>query len=214
MSLEDLLDGPHELNRIERREEDGRELIYLELTHSKARLELWFDPSVKYLVRKSISHFRGGWTDTPAHRKTATRFEEIVPGIYFPAEVIAEDVNSELDSHVLTYSFEDLQVNHAIPANVFKMEFPPNTLVRNLIEHTTYRVDAQGSLHEETNRQMVDVPPVPLENRPSVTREEPQPGSRWILRVSALIFMVGVGAWVIRLYRRVKVRTVEDRGTP
>src|SRR5207248_11287010 len=128
--FEELRAQAAKVERVERLRADGREVVAVRLlfdpTHERQRkweVEVHFDPSVNYLVRKVI-HSRVG------ARSGFRRFEEVVQfkdcggGVFFPERIIdrAETSNSSAANTKETV-ISHIQVNQPVPPSTFQLQY-------------------------------------------------------------------------------------------
>jgi hypothetical protein len=206
LTFDELLNKPHRVNEVKRITENGAELIYVHLTHDRARLEVWFDPQVNYLMRRLTTHtFRAG-SSKARETKTesvVTRFRELAPAVFFPeqTEQRTPSENPSAGTAITVNDFHEMIVNQPVAAEVFKVRYPPGIEVRDSIQGRAYSVQRDGELKEIPGRTLSKIGPLPLITE-SQTTEEPRPATRWILPVSLAILGVAGIAWVWRRSRR------------
>jgi hypothetical protein len=211
LTLEELLAEPHELRKVKRVTEDGRDLILLEVAHDKWHIsqEIWFDPSVNYLVRKR------SLTETLSHNAQAkvqrwesvvTHFKEVVPGIYFPERIETRFSRDGRPQTRMSHTFSQIAVNNDLPKELFAVHYPPGVDVVNAIEGKIFKADNLGRLVLQKDKSLGRIAPLPelqaSDERQTVTQEEPGSPTRWILPSSLAILALGLGAMAVRKTKR------------
>lgn len=199
VTLDEVLNGKHKLKEVKRLSEGGQELIYIDLEHEKARLEIWLDPKVNYLARKMhITMTLSGPKARGEHE--VVRFKEAVPGIYFPEQVEARGyTDNNLDGTTMA-TFADIRINQPLQHDAFKLHYPSGVKVMDTIQGKFYTVDGDGRpVGTVKNMQVVQTPPLPVGVDPQTATEfEPTSATRWILPVSLGVLAMGGIAWLIR----------------
>ncbi|MFO0807891.1 MAG: hypothetical protein U0746_04640 [Gemmataceae bacterium] len=198
-SLDELLAGPHKLRSAAEVTVDGRQLTYLDIQTGEIRNELWFDPSVNYLVRKRLvtdsSHgqSRGG--------AEVRGFTEVSPGLYFPSEVRLIVVGRDGHETPSTYgtSFRDIKVNLGVPDSTFSLAFPEGTRVIDGIQGREFRVGSGGKLEPDNSKQvtttlLTSIPPA----EPTPVTERGNGFASWLTPVSVAVLLVGISFALIR----------------
>ena len=197
-------------------EKDGRKLVRIKVSHSRADMEIWLDPSVNYLAR----HVK---TTSPFGEGTATveSFQELAPGLFFPTKVLCEVVSGK-DNHksVWTADFSNVAINGPLATDALAFRFPPNLLVGDSIRHGMFRTNSSGEpVLPAKNSQgqpltLSEAPQVPSALKDSsgdvfteATQEEPQSRLRWILPVAALFFAIAAVLWAVRFLRLRRVNS-------
>jgi hypothetical protein len=94
---------------------------------SESYIDLYFDPSVNYLVRKSVVRVKTNEKDYAAPRQV-TKFKDCGKGVFFPLEVEIGGANN----HVATHRVRELVVNSELPSDALDFSFPPKVMVRHL----------------------------------------------------------------------------------
>ncbi len=190
---------------------EGRDYAYVEVKHEVCRLELWFDPSVNYLVKKVIAHI-----DRPAGSKVkkqrlegiATGFKEVARGLYFPERVVVESFDDDVSVHRTEREFMAVKFNEPIPDEIFEVRYPPGAEISDTLSGRVVRADEQGRLMEIPGPRGELARGRPLETASSAgskerqTESEPIPTSRWILPASLCLLFVVVLFSVVRLVRQ------------
>jgi hypothetical protein len=218
--LDELLTDAHRVQSVRRDTRDGRALIHLDLSHDRARLDIWFDPAVNYLariVRVRAEPPAGGPIDSVA---TVTEFREVAPGIYFPTRVHQQSTTGgDAKSDKWAATFTDITVNKPLPPDSLTLRFPPGIMVSDLVRNGVFRTDERGeptlpALNSRGVRYTLGTsPPVPSDYQhlvpqpASVSLEEPRSLTRWLLPAGLVLVAVGVLLKVAR--RRAAVRNAD-----
>jgi hypothetical protein len=192
---------------------DGHEYCYLEIKHAAGRLELWFDPSVNYLVKKAVVHI-----DSPPGSKikrqrfegVASSFREVAKGMFFPERVSVENFDDNQSTRRLEREFIGVKFNEPIPADIFEVHYPPGSEVIDKISGRVKRADENGGLVAIPGPEGEVARGRPLERADSVgsdsvqrqTEAEPVRTSRLILPISICILLVVVLLSIVRLVRQ------------
>lgn len=210
LTFEELLARPHKLTQVKHVTEGERALVYVDLTHEKARLELWFDPAVNYLVRKLIMRTPPPEGDGVALQRAdyvVARFKEVAPAVFFPEQV---DVKIFAEGRLVlttTNTLSDFLVNQPLPPDVFTVRLPPGVEVTDSIEGKVFIVGADGRLSVVPGKQVATSPALPASAAGSTwqtqTQTESLPLTRWILPSSVVVLVLAVVLWCVRRWRRV-----------
>lgn len=160
-------------------------------------VQVFFDPSVNYLVRKTIS-FTPQTDKTFRWERAVLEFKECEPGVFFPTRIKAEMQQSKGKTYTRTVDISEIDVNQLLPTDIFVFRFPHGVEVGNGIRRTSYPSDAEGNpIGKETP--MGRMPPLPPGNPMTETEEEPQSSWwRWVLWIALICLAAGI---VVRLYR-------------
>lgn len=211
VSLTELLSQPHKLHAVRMVEENGQQLAYLDLTHDRARLEIWFDPQVNYLARKVRLH-SGKSGSEKVTEQFISQFKEAAPGIFFPERIESNTVQDGAKKASWHAVFSNIQINKPVPADIFNLRFPPGILVSDLIRGKMLQTDANGEpTLPATNQQgkelsLAQAPPFSItQDRgegPSVTKEEPRSWTRWLFPAALIFFALAGILWCIRRWRK------------
>jgi hypothetical protein len=216
VTLEQLLTEAHRLHSIKRETRDGRELIHLDLSHDRGRLDIWFDPAVNYLARITRVRTDRSFGDVDGET-VVTSFIEPAPGIYFPDKVVSTStVGKDHRRQTWTASFTDIKINEPLPTDALSVRFPPGLLVSDEIRKGMFRTDDRGEpVLPATNSQgkkitLIDKPLVPTAQpehpSESVTQEELASPYRWILPASLSLLAVSAVLWAVKRWRAARVR--------
>jgi hypothetical protein len=210
VSLDDLLAKPHQLRKVKRSQERDRVFFYLDLTHEKGRLELWFDPQVNFLVRRLVltSNFPGAGEKRAENE--VVRFKEVAPAIYFPEQVELQVYKDAKVESKRSVTFSNIRVNQPLPAEVFRLRFPDGVNLVDSIQGRMYKVDAEGReigpARDEKGAELhlAKSPPFPADTSQQAnltqTQEEPQPAAErlahWVVLLSLVILASAGGLWL------------------
>lgn len=204
VNFDDLLKGPARVSGVKRSSTNGREMVLVDLAHKYSNLQVWFDPTVNYLVRKRIMRSVPQTSRQGKGRVEAEvlEFKEAAPATWFPVKVeMRHYLNDRL---VLTRraAFSKVRVNRPLPAEQFHLPFPHAVTVSDQIEGKEYRADANGK-PIGPSRPLAKVPPLPAGvTKRSETVDEPTRLVEWILPVSIGVIVLGGCLWLLRKWRR------------
>ena len=215
--LDVLLSERHRVKTVRR--DNGK--IYLELTHKRANLKIWFNPAVNYLVDKLIQTDAEESSDSGTIATSiVTQFVEPAPGIFFPASIETEILDKSKTGVTTkrTVTFSDVVINRPLQKNAFAFQFPPNIIVSDLVNRQMMVTDGQGNptIPAKTasggplkmgSPEEFPVSPNEFDGDGKVTEEEPQRRTRWILPVS-LVLLGFVGATLA--VRRIRAKRNES----
>jgi hypothetical protein len=209
-TFDELVQGRCEVLRVQRVNEGGQELIFVELLHAMNRIKLWFDPRVNYLVRKRVA--------SPSPRQLETiradpkargevevvRFAEVAPAVYFPEEVQERAYKGDRCDHTAVVTFSDLRVNQPFPPDALRQHFRPGTVVSDSILMKKYPADEFGNRNGPA-RPLDLSPPGPVHSLdvpllPS-GKKEPRSLALWIILASLAVLMLGAALWYVRRRR-------------
>ena len=199
ITLDELLKSQSKLKTIKRQSESGKELIYIDLDHDKAKVEIWLDSHVNYLARKMrITMNLPGSRVWGEHE--ILRFKEVVDGIFFPEEIEARSyTDNKLDGTTFT-TISDVKINQPLGQDVFKLRYPAGVQIMDTIEGKMYIANQEGRpIGTVKNMQVVRTPPLPVDGGSQTATEfEPKSLTRWILPASFGLVIVGGAIWFIQ----------------
>jgi hypothetical protein len=215
VTLTELLADVHRVHSVARVEVDGRALVYLDVSHDRARYEMWFDPDVNYLVRKMTFRLAGSGAEGQRSEFAVSSFKEPAPGIFFPERVEAISYKEGKRKSSSVAKFSGIQINRPLPQGIFDLKFPPGIFVSDIVQGTVSKSDENGqptlpALDKEGKPLRLAtgaiVPSADSEDSGNrVTQEEPRPWTRWLFPI-ALGFIGLAGAlWLIKKWRRPSV---------
>lgn len=217
VSFDELLTQPHEIHSVKRVQEDGRELVYVDLSHGRARLGIWFDQQVNHLVRKMQIETIGAKDEKLRSVQNVVSFKEAAPGIYFPERVETRDKTGNRAAASMSVTFSNIHINEPLPPDIFKLKFPSGVFVSDLIQGKILKTNSKGEPKlQATDGQgnplsLSGAAPIPLAakqgERHRVTQEETQSFTRWLLPISLGILASAALLWVLGKWRR-RVRSV------
>jgi hypothetical protein len=206
MTFDRLLETKTQVKKVDRQHENGRELIVVRLEHEWAVLTIMFDPQLNWLVRK---YTYATIVDKPETRTRSefevVQFRELASGMYFPVHIKGRHLRVQSNRVMYTQqtTLSDIRINHRIPDDTFHIPLPDGTVVEDLIQGKKYTVDGKGN----PVGPMKDLAEMKTPSRHvtprSQTLEEPKSITEWILPVSAVVLVVGLG---LGAYRRWKSR--------
>lgn len=122
------------VDRCERIKDGDSESVRAVLSYEHGRVEVFFDPVVNYLVRKATVV-----VDAPRKitvTREVVRFTEPKPGIFFPAEAVHHTPDGKRQ---VRWTFSNIRINEPIPADVFRLPLPDETVTSDYIKGTIYR---------------------------------------------------------------------------
>lgn len=208
VSLDDLFDEPHTLRTADWVEQDGQELFYIDLSHSRARLEIWLDPSVNYLTRK-VKMYDAAAKSSGTH--SVTRFREVRPGVFFPQTVVSQVERDGKPPPSWAATFSNIVVNKTLPADAFELTLPPGILVYDMIADKVLRTDSAGKPTlpglDDKGRplHLTHTQPVPAalkaEGYTHASLAEAASPTRWLLPTGLLFLVCGMFLAVLRRWR-------------
>jgi hypothetical protein len=185
--------------RAERVRDGQDEAVVVELEKGRLVREFWFDPRRNYLIKKLVAK-----SDQGEATWEVVGFKEAAPGVYFPEAMVIKAYKAGALQSTRTATFADIRVNMTIPESTFRLDFPPNIEVHDLIQGKKFITDASG----RPSGAGVDLPHPPPPTSPghpvvprTVTKSEPTHWTAWVLPASAGILAVGGGAWGVRRWR-------------
>lgn len=163
-------------------------------------VELWFDPSVNYLVRKK----RYTSQDNYVLEDEVPEFQESGGGVFFPKKATGRSGSGGVFHHEHETTFSEIKLNHKLPDGIFKLQYPDGVYLRDNIRGVRYKVDSAGNRKspEEvlTSKKVAPPPPAPQEPRRFQTASEEEP-FRWefmILPASMLLLCCAMSVAIVR----------------
>lgn len=214
--FEELVDRASKINKVERKQVGGRELIMVQLFFDKSErhppptnLDIYFDAGVNYLVRKITITFL---TTNYRLENEVLEFKECRPGLFFPEHMAGSAwLTNKVKDFDSRTSFSEVQINQPLPREIFNFKYPNGVSLRDNIRGCEYRVDADGNpisqevpyVHEPPNQASAANAPI----TGTETQEEPKSATRWILPISlGILIVAGVAAYRRRLRRQAESR--------
>lgn len=213
VSLKELIGSAGATSSARHAEKENRRMVRIEISTSRADLEVWLDPSVNYLVRHLKGTMKGAVKLEGEF--TVESFQEVNPGVFFPAKVTYTGFKGkDREKTGWVAVFSGIEINQPLADKALDIRFPPGLLVHDDIRNGVFRTNAAGAavlpaLSEKGQRiELVSNPAVPTSARESaddkplrVTEEESQPRSRWILPVAIVLLLLGCALGVVRRNR-------------
>lgn len=202
----ELLDQPHRLGRIERLSSGKRE-IHIALSHKTATMEFWFDPTVNYLVSKSV------WNPTAdsSYRweNDVIQFAEPVPGVFVPTVVEQRSYYRGERRAVVRTVISNLKVNHLTSDDQLRLPGIAGLRCLDRVREVSYKVDRDGKqVGPAKSEEIVSISSgigAKMNTEPTI---RPQPISTpstpstpwyvWTLGASAILLLVACVRWFIR----------------
>jgi outer membrane lipoprotein-sorting protein len=196
LPFDQMLSRGQKIGAVDRRTEDGHEYIVVELVDPKLPRELWFDPSVNYLIRKYVSHQSKG----SVAAATVTRFVEAAPAIFFPEQVEMKAIVDGKQDDSRSTTFSEIRINEPLPPSIFDFQFPGGTEVNDYSLGKSYVTGVDGKPAGELRDLNLAGVSVAAVAGGDVTAAESESWSGWILPVSiAFLCMAGL-LWARRTW--------------
>jgi hypothetical protein len=196
LPFEGLLVG-HKVRGAERVRDGQDEAIVVQLQIGQSAREYWFDPRRNYRIKKVVSVY-GSSTAT----SEVVSFKAATPGVFFPESVVTKSLVGGVLKSTRTATFSDIRINAPISDDMFRLNFPPNTEVHDLIQGKKFIADSAGKL-SGAGVALASPPPPDYYGRPMVphteTSSETAHWTTWVLPVSLGVLAVGIVAWVVKL---------------
>jgi hypothetical protein len=201
-SLDELLAKPHQIDSIAKVSVEQENYVRLQLTHSRARLVLYFSPKHNYLVKKLelyVAPDKKEYVISGIHE--VLEFTEAKPGIFFPTRIETVAYGNDDKKTIKKVLISDLVVNEPISDDVFQIRFPPGILVTDTIQGKLFRTDAQGNptlTAKNANGSplvYVDKLPTPSplnQTETTQTQTEPTPNHGYWLVIFVLLLVIAV----------------------
>jgi hypothetical protein len=213
VTFSQLLSEPHRLHSVKNVKIDGRDLVYVSLSHDRARFEWWFDPQVNYLVRKMAGELNAREAAGQKTEHVVSKFREAAPGIFFPERVERRFYKDGKQISLSIAAFTEIQVNPSLPQGIFELRFPPGIMVADQIQGKMFKTDDLGrailpALDPKTGKPLTlgtgeMVPGAEGEDGSNrVTEEEPRPWTRWLFPMSLGTLAVAGVLFVITKWRQ------------
>lgn len=207
LTLEELLSREHTLGKVSRQTYQGHECVVIEMSipmHDKneGRFEIWFDPKVNYLACRLVGQ---GTVRLPKLVKVrseahVSRFLEVAPGVYFPAETEKKYYKDDKLAQHDVITFSEIQANQPLSPNIFELPIPANAKVLDAIEDREYQVDSQGR-PIGPERSLPQGLPLPAGVAQAETTAESASATRWILYGLLCVLAIAGSAWYWRRLR-------------
>lgn len=104
-------------------------------------LELYFDKSVNFLVKKAI------YTQIKTNFRRiieVTSFKSYDNGIFFPESVVNRSFDGEKLTKLTVAKFTNVVINEKIPEEIFQIRYPHGILLVDNIKKTNYPINENG----------------------------------------------------------------------
>lgn len=198
--FEDLLGRASKVLKVSKKALEGGEMIVVRLLFTSSteenhpwESEIYFDPSVNYLIRRVIRSRTGSRF---ADIEEVVSYKDCGKGVFFPERVVGRagvsDEPSEANSQSL---LSDIHINEPLAPGIFRLRFPHGISLTDSVRGTTYRVDSEGNPLSAEKPLGTAPPPAPSRlagpDKGAETVAEPRPRSRWILPVSVGLLVLG-----------------------
>lgn len=208
--FEELVQLATKVTKVMRDRLDGKETILVQLFFDRSTdkppspswdVEIHFDPSVNFLVRKKVYRMRGA--GGYSREEEIIQFKEWAPGLFFPERIEGRSQANGIQDTESLSQLSDIKVNDPLPDDIFRFRYPNGVFVADGIRGTEYRADAEGNRLSAETPLGRGQPPPQTESDPSALRTEtlegPRSLTRWILPASvALLLLAGIAAIVRR----------------
>jgi hypothetical protein len=139
------------LTKAERRTIDGREMVVFRFFFDKSGdyspwdVEIYFDPALNYLVRKTIYSCPGPKGNF-RREDEVVQFKECAPGLFFPERLVGRSgPEGDFDFHHTT-EISDIRVNEPLPPDIFRFRYPHGVYLTDSVREAEYQVDAEVAL--------------------------------------------------------------------
>ncbi|HYV35086.1 MAG TPA: hypothetical protein VE988_05235 [Gemmataceae bacterium] len=223
---ENLVGDATKVKSVEKKTVDGKEVIVVLLLFEKSKqaqepwdIEIHFDPSVNYLIRRTIATATNSKNETLRAEHEVIQFKECLPGVFFPERSTRRYTSNGNLLTTWTADIADIRLNEALPGDIFDFSWPDGITLTDTIKGVSYKIDSMGNALSKENA-LLRHPPHNAGNEKATpklaTTVEPQPGGSWILPWSAAILLVGVvaytGRWWWRRWRRFTPTKVSQHG--
>jgi len=188
---------------VERRLDQGRDMVFVQISHDLSTLKMWFDPNVNYLLRKVVMSPKKS-RDEGYVECEVIHFREYSPAVYFPEVIEHRTYREGRLSGTKTVKLESAVVNEPISARLFQLNFPVGIRVADQMQGKTYKVGLGESEADGTQRPLAIGPAVsgrPEGGLQTETRVEQVPRSHLILPLSLAVLIVVVGVSVFRRFK-------------
>jgi hypothetical protein len=215
LPFEQLLEKASSVTKVERIKEKGQELISVKLRFDVPPVEkgyhwtvdVQFDPSVNYMVRRVIYDNQGAIV----RNEEVTSFKECEGGVYFPEH--GTEVTENRGKHFASGESKifDIRVNQAMPEDLFQLRMPDGILFSDSSKGVYYQADAHGNPvtpPKEIRRGGALPPNLAEVTQGQVSRAEtvqqPWPWTTWIFLCSGalLVFAAPFLLWRLWRYRK------------
>lgn len=207
-----VLEESHRATEHRFHSENGNEYEIVALTHSKAKMEIWFSKQHNYLIQK-LRIWQNPDDQFPIGEQIVEDFQEVSAGVYFPKKVVSKSfvVTDGSIKVIRTTTARDIQINTAIAPAAFAFRFPAGINVTDSIQKKIWTTGAAGETVTEA-KSADGIPitlyegtlqPAGLEGTPTTaTVEEPKSATRWILPISLVLITAGIILYAIRRFRK------------
>lgn len=211
--FEEFLDQATKVLTTERKKISSEEVVIVRCLFEKTNdqpvpweVELHFDPSTNYLIRRVICSFRDQ-VGKFVRQDEVTHFKECAPGVFCPERVegFAGYEGEPYFKHKTVIS--DIQVNQPVPDERFTMRFPGGVDFVDRIRGTYYRVDPGGNAISAETPLTKAIPPPSVEPGGKLTlgsesEDEPKSFVQWLLPTSVGILLLAGLFALLRRWRR------------
>ncbi len=201
LTIKELVERATIGQTISRKTVDGRMLVAMTLkfppkaeddsAKSNAHgftMEIYFDPSVNYLVRKATYAQKN---QAPWVVYEVQEFKELKPGIFFPVRAIATHFDHGTEIDHFECSMTNIQINEPIPDEIFELTYPEGETMLDSLTGTSYKINAFGDPITEPVAHAANPPAMKTltlgEKTDSSTMEAPTSWYFYILPLSLLI---------------------------
>lgn len=126
---------------VEKARRDGRDEAHVLFTEPSGlvRKEMWIAPSLNYLVTRLL--IRETADGLSRIERTASKFQEVKPGIYFPTQSELVAVKQNIAIVKVTARFKRVKINDPIDPAELELRFPEGLSVADRVQNKNYLVD-------------------------------------------------------------------------
>lgn len=161
-------------------------------TGAKWKLEITFDPSVNYLIRKVVR--RRLTQQQTVMERIVTEFKEVDKGVFFPVQVHKSDTSEGVVTGHSVCTITDITANKNIPDSVFALNIPPGILFADSTRGSYYKTGQGGGIGSAERKLGRGIlPPSPAANDSGDTKEtvtEPRSTIEWIMIAAITVVLV------------------------
>ena len=219
LPFEEIVKAASKVMKVDRQKNDAKEMIVVRLRFDTPpdgsddtwEVEVFFDPSVNYLVKKVVKYYIN-------HKRVdieeVISFKDMGSGIFFPTHVTGMcGVPDKFDTTRSEAILTEIQVNELLPAEIFRVEYPEGTPLTDAIRGTFYRVNKSGEAISKEYEIGRTSPPPPMKSDNSTapspapspssseTREEPRDHYYLVMLSSIGLIVIGLALSLRRWWK-------------
>jgi hypothetical protein len=217
LPLDQILARPHEIWQARWVNDGGHRLLHLEVVHPTARLGFWLDPALNYLVRKSTFT---PWDLAAGLRPENRQVLDVArsgDGAILPVQVREQGFEGTQQLYEVRMTLSDVKFNDPFPRDALRIPGIAGLTCIDPNRKTKFVVDADGRpagretpLQEPTGLvgagaesfPVVPLPPPTPAGPAPPPDSPPQPKSRWITIIAAVLVAAGAAYYARRRSRR------------